>query len=144
MYEEAKLFTKKEIQSLKSFNDICSKIRGEYSKDAKGLFKIWINTLNVYKEYHTNSMTQLLSALMKRTPHWKLDVYEHIETYDQIKYCFYRMCKTLEYVSDGKYSHSSLGSYQSDTYNISELEKQLKNSDITDVFMICNKDNNKI
>ena len=132
---DIKLFTKKEIIALKSFNDICSKIRGDYSKDAKGLFKIWITTLNIYKGYQENSMTRLLSALVKRIPHWKIDVYKHNETYDQIKYCFYRMCKALESTSNGKYSNSCLGAYHTESYFVSDLEIELKELGITNVFL---------
>ena len=111
------LFTNNEVMALKLFNKTCVSIRGDYSKDAIGLFKIWQETLTIYaNEFQENVMNYLLSALLKKRPHWGeyIDSFDNI--FEKILMYFYRCCKALVPLADGYYTGSSLASYQSTSH----------------------------
>jgi len=111
------LFTDNEVMALKLFNNTCISIRGDYSKDAIGLFKIWQETLTIYAdEFQENIMNYLLSALLKCKPHWSeyIDSFDNI--FEKILMYFYRCCKALVPLADGHYAQNQLASYQSTSH----------------------------
>jgi hypothetical protein len=110
------LFTEENRLALKTFNDICSNIRGEYSKDAVGLFRIWTTTLTIYEENKENSMSQLLSALLKLKPHWNKYIESFNTDFKKIIMYFYKCCKSLEPLAKDYYSNNHLASYQGQDY----------------------------
>jgi len=115
---ESDYLTAKERTSLLLFNNICGSLRGEYSNDAKGLMKIWEVTLYIFKEeFKEPLLNTLLSAFIKRRPHWKKELERYQTTYDKILYHFYKCCKSLDTLSDGHYSVNSVFSYQGKTHS---------------------------
>ena len=133
---EFEYLTAKERTSLLLFNNICGSLHGEYSNDAKGLMKIWEVTLYIFKEeFKEPLLNTLLSAFIKRRPHWKKELERYQTTYDKILYHFYKCCKSLDTLSDGYYSTNSVFSYQgkshsSQNYCLVHPEKKSKRDEL--------------
>jgi len=107
------IFSNKEVMALRLFNNTCVDLRGEYDKSAKGLMKIWESTLNIVSSKFTNNTLKLLlSAMLKRTPHWEKDISKLDTTFEKLLFYFRKCSTSLDFLSVGEYYGFSLSSYQ--------------------------------
>jgi hypothetical protein len=102
-----------ELSALKAFNTICSELRGDYSKTAQGLYKLWFVTLSIYLESFCNFNSLLFDALMKRRPHWKNEIDKFSSnTNNKLNYYFCKSALSLDVFSGGEiYTGSPFQSY---------------------------------
>jgi hypothetical protein len=105
---EVKLFVPNEKPSaLLLFNNVCMKIRGDYSNDLNGLMNIWGVTLELFSQKYNSELKELLHELIDIRPHWKEDIYRFENTQTRVLYYFYRCCDSTSTIVNGDFHEHS-------------------------------------
>ena len=98
-----------ELNALKLFNKVCVSLRGDYDKTANGLITIWNSALNIFSNtFNKSTLKALLSALLKRTPHWETFINNRaVSTIEKLSLYFNKCALSLDHASSGEYYQSS-------------------------------------
>jgi len=110
MYDD--VLSENEMVALKLFNRTCSSVHGEFDKTANGLMGIWRVTLSIFsRSFGVSVLNCLLSAMLKRTPHWQEDIEKEPTTLGRLEKYFARCSQSLAPVSEGDYWKPGIFSY---------------------------------
>ena len=108
-----RLFTNDQVLALKTFNQICSELRGDYNRQHTGLLKLWETTLTIFHELSGPWLLKhLVGAFISIRPHWSKDFDKITSLREKAMFYFRRSANSLIMLPSPDYYSASVASYQ--------------------------------